>query len=100
MLVLDEHPVAARLELRGRGFHVVDIEFAPGMRRRNVVRPGRVAEAGLRGLRERPEGEGLGTVQPLGMEISALFFLESDAESVAVQPPTHRDVTNDGTEAC
>ena len=27
--VLDEHAVAARIELRGRGFHAIDIELAP-----------------------------------------------------------------------
>src|SRR5581483_1650042 len=82
VLIPDEHPVAARLELARRGFNALDIELAPRLRRRNIVRPRRATEAGLRRLRERPEREGLDAVERLRVEISALFLFESNAEAL------------------
>src|SRR5262249_13327524 len=88
-----------RLELLPRGFHAVDIELAPTRAAADLVRPRLAAKAGLCGLRERPERKRLGSFQRLGVEMSPGFFLEPDAEARAVEAPTRRDITDDGTEA-
>jgi hypothetical protein len=88
----------APARIGGRGLDVVDVEFEPGLGDGQVVRPGVRAEARLRGLREGPEGEGLGPRNLLGVEV-AVGFLERQAELVPVKSETRPLVPDDRSES-
>ena len=44
-LVLHEHAISARFELRRRLLDIINVEFEPGVRDGNVTRPGILPEA-------------------------------------------------------
>jgi hypothetical protein len=56
-LVFDEHSVALCLKSRCRLHDVFNVELEPSLRNRNFIGPRRSAKAGLRCLRQRPEGK-------------------------------------------
>ena len=53
----DEKLVALRLQLFGSGRDVIDVEFDPALRHRQVHWPLLRSEAGLRRVSERPQAE-------------------------------------------
>jgi hypothetical protein len=62
---------------------------------RKIVRPGHLAEAGLRRLRQRPQRKRLGALKRLGMQIAAGFLLEQEAEIAGVKLAAWRGIAND-----
>src|SRR5215208_5945617 len=90
--------MASGLKLGRRRGYVVDVEFEPGLRGRDVTRPCVGPKAGPGGLGQGPESERLHPVELLGVRIVVVAF-ERDTEVFGVESPTGPQVRDDWAEA-